>query len=663
MQETERGISTPRVTRVEEKIKILFLATGADDESRRRSEQEVREISGRLRASKERDSFELITRWAVRASDLQEHLLEHQPHVVHLSGRATEAGDILLSDGGEGGRPVSLQALGGLFRTLKDNIGVVVLNVPYADGLARHLREIIDFTVSMKGAVDDEAAVTFSAHLYQALGYGRTVSEGYELAVNQLMLEDKADYRKLTLYVRGGADTSRRLMPESAPETVKQPGQVAVDDAQSDVPRSSDAPEGAQSASLTIVIIAIGLFPILILLAGKLAFERTDPGRRLESYSYEVLQSYLPSFSPGEDMPVVVVDVGGLGGGREGQPTPQAKLEDVVGAIARQNPRAIALAMDFSPNVNGGWHNHDDWEVLEFCLDLKGKGLPVFVGVDRRAESLPDEWLGDERYKPLAAGMRFQSPNAQRVILWVKPDDSPEALPSISQALAERYRERLPEPPALLAPMLEKIEGYEHETERRDGSDFTYTKALVNYSILEAIEGTSLAASSGDTIEDNKWRFRDKLVIVGLIRGSEDKITVPVRGTATSVPGVLLHASATYTLARSPLFEFTRGSRILLALLPQLACLAVVGFLRYRNRGNAEYDWSKKEWLAAVVTACLVFVGGIILIRYLGVMWFDFLIVVIALLLHPLINQKIGARLLRRRVGKGERASARGGEA
>lgn len=646
------------------KIKILFLATGADDESRRRSEQEVREVRKRLRASKERDSFKLITRLAVRASDLQEHLLEHSPHIVHLSGRATEAGDILLSDGEEGGRPVSLQALAGLFTTLKDNIRVVVLNVPYADGLAQHLKRIIDFTVAMKGAVEGEAAVIFAAHLYQALGYGRTVSEGYELAVNQLMLEGKADdYGKPTLYVRGRVNRSRRLIPESAPEMVRPPSPVAVNDVQSEVSRSVHAPEEPQGASLLIVFIAIGLFTTLLLLAGILVFERTDLGHRVESYGYEVLQSSLPSFSPREEMPVVVVDVGGLGGGREGQPTPRAQLEEVVGAIARQNPRAIALNMDFSPNVDGGWHNNDDWEFLDFCLGLREKGVRVFAGVERRTESLPEDWLGDEHYKSLAAGMRFQAPNAHRVILWVKPDDSPEALPSISLALAESYRASLPEPPALLAPMLEKIEGYEHETERQNRSDFTYMKALVNYSILEAIEAASLAATSAATIEDNKWRFRDKLVIVGFIRGSEEKITVPVRGTATAVPGVLLQASATYTLARSPLFEFTRGARILLGLLPQLACVAVVGFLRYRKRGDARYDWRKKEWLAAVVTAGLVFVGGIMLVSYLGVMWFDFLIVVIALLLQPLINQKIGARLLRRRVGKGERATARGGEA
>ncbi len=222
---------------MDEKVKILFLAAGADEKTRRRSEQEARAISTRLRASRERDSFVLITSWAVRATDLQALLLEHKPHVVHLSGRVNEAGDILLPDDREGSRPVSLQAVAGLFRILKDNIRLVVLNVPHADGIAQHLRWIIDFAVSMKGAIDEEAAVTFSAHLYQALGFGRTMSEAFGLAVNQLKLEGNSGHEQPSLYVKVGADKSRRLMPAPADtadetDTVRQLSQIAVSDAQ-----------------------------------------------------------------------------------------------------------------------------------------------------------------------------------------------------------------------------------------------------------------------------------------------------------------------------------------------------------------------------------------------------------------------------------------------
>lgn len=195
-----------------EKIKILFLAAGADEETRRRSEREAREISRLLRAGNEREAFHLVTSWAVRATDLQALLLEHRPHVVHLSGRANEAGDILLSDDGEGSRPVSLEAMAGLFRILRDDISLVVLNAPYAARLAQHLRWIIDYVVAMKGDIGAEAAVIFSAHFYQALGYSRTVAEAFKLAVNQLMLEGNTGYEQPCLYVKAEADKSRRLM-------------------------------------------------------------------------------------------------------------------------------------------------------------------------------------------------------------------------------------------------------------------------------------------------------------------------------------------------------------------------------------------------------------------------------------------------------------------
>lgn len=185
------------------KIKILFLATSIDAEDRKRSEQEAAEISKRLRASNERHSFDLITRWAVRTSELQEHLLEHQPHVVHFSGQATQAGNVLLLDDSDNAYPVNDKAMAELFRILKDNIRVVVLNISHAVGLAQHLRWIIDFAISMRGAIDNQSAVTFSAHFYQGLGFGRTVTEAFELATNQLMIDGKNDYVAPALYVKG----------------------------------------------------------------------------------------------------------------------------------------------------------------------------------------------------------------------------------------------------------------------------------------------------------------------------------------------------------------------------------------------------------------------------------------------------------------------------
>jgi hypothetical protein len=190
---------------METKIKILFLSAGADEESWGRLAREAREIGLRLRASEGRDSFELVTEWAVRASDLQRCLLQHRPHIVHLGGLTTEAGDILLSDDGGNPRPVDSSALAELFTILEDNIRVVVLSAPGADGLARQVARTVDYVISLGGAVAGQTVVTFSAHFYQGLGYARTAADAFRLARNQLMLDGSPDYEKPLLHVRDGA--------------------------------------------------------------------------------------------------------------------------------------------------------------------------------------------------------------------------------------------------------------------------------------------------------------------------------------------------------------------------------------------------------------------------------------------------------------------------
>lgn len=194
---------------MEEEIRILFLAAGSDDERRQHLlEREAREIDKRLQVGTNRDSFELITEWEVRARDLQEVLLRHQPHIVHLSGQGTKEGDIVLAHDPENPHIVSGRAVADLIRILKDNIHVIVFNACHTQQLAQEVKEIIDYTVSMSGAVNVKNAVTFVTSFYQALSFGRTIVEAFELGKNQLMLQGETDYKKAVLHVRDGADAS-----------------------------------------------------------------------------------------------------------------------------------------------------------------------------------------------------------------------------------------------------------------------------------------------------------------------------------------------------------------------------------------------------------------------------------------------------------------------
>ena len=65
---------------------MLFLAANPAGTPPLKLDEEIRQITAKIRAAEYRDSLELVSRWAVRPDDLQQALLEVKPHVVHFSG-------------------------------------------------------------------------------------------------------------------------------------------------------------------------------------------------------------------------------------------------------------------------------------------------------------------------------------------------------------------------------------------------------------------------------------------------------------------------------------------------------------------------------------------------------------------------------------------------
>jgi tetratricopeptide (TPR) repeat protein len=203
-------------------VKILFLAANPVNViNRLRIDEEFREISQKIRMGTHRDQLELFSELAVRAGDLQATLLRHQPDIVHFSGHCSQTSGIMLEDEAGHRKVVSKEALSDLFRILKDNVRVVVLNACYAKHQAQALTRTIDFTIGVNAAIEDKAAIVFAAHFYQSLAYGRSVKEAFELAVNQLRIEgfDKAHLPELL--VRDGANASETRI-------VNQPGRIDV---------------------------------------------------------------------------------------------------------------------------------------------------------------------------------------------------------------------------------------------------------------------------------------------------------------------------------------------------------------------------------------------------------------------------------------------------
>ncbi|WP_327005404.1 CHAT domain-containing protein [Dactylosporangium sp. NBC_01737] len=200
--------AAPSPAAPEVRIRVLMLAANPVDTPRLALDEEAREITEKLRLSQDRDAFELVTRWAVRSSDLLQHLNQHRPHIVHFSGHGDRTGSITLSAGGGDSRPVGTEALAELFRVVRDDIRVVVLNACHSAAQAQAIGRHIDFIVGMRTRVTDESAVVFASAFYSALGFRRTVPQAFEQARTALMLHGLADHDVPELIIRPGADVA-----------------------------------------------------------------------------------------------------------------------------------------------------------------------------------------------------------------------------------------------------------------------------------------------------------------------------------------------------------------------------------------------------------------------------------------------------------------------
>jgi len=170
-------------------IKILFLAANPQDSVRLRLDEEIRGIKQALLQAEFRDKFAIEQEWAVRVTDLQGHLLRHQPDIIHFSGHGSAASEIILEDKTGESQTVPTRALEQLFAVLKDNIRCVVLNACYSERQAQAIAKHIDCVIGMSKAIGDEAAINFAVSFYQALGYGKNVKTAFDLGCVQIDMQ------------------------------------------------------------------------------------------------------------------------------------------------------------------------------------------------------------------------------------------------------------------------------------------------------------------------------------------------------------------------------------------------------------------------------------------------------------------------------------------
>lgn len=188
------------------KLKILFLAVN-DTKGDLKLDEEYREID--LSVARRQDKLELVSKFAIRRSELQQGLLQHTPDVVHFGGHGTPSGELMLRGDDETLSLVSADALRLLFETLRDNVRLVVLNACFSTEQATAIRDGVGIAIGMRRQISDHAAIAFSAAFYEALAYRRAVREAFDLGIAAIKTQGMADEANVPeLLVRPDLDAS-----------------------------------------------------------------------------------------------------------------------------------------------------------------------------------------------------------------------------------------------------------------------------------------------------------------------------------------------------------------------------------------------------------------------------------------------------------------------
>ncbi len=188
------------------KVTILFLASNPKDSSKLRLDEEIREIYSKIRAAEFRDSFDLVSRWAIRPLDLLQAFNEVKPDIVHFSGHGSQNAELILEDDDGNAKQVSEAALVSLFKNAKDNIRLVLFNACHSDVQAVSVSQQIECTIGMNVAISDAAAIIFASTFYGALAFGRSVGQAFEQGRTALMLEGILEESTPVLLTRPGTD-------------------------------------------------------------------------------------------------------------------------------------------------------------------------------------------------------------------------------------------------------------------------------------------------------------------------------------------------------------------------------------------------------------------------------------------------------------------------
>lgn len=420
--------------------------------------------------------------------------------------------------------------------------------------------------------------------------------------------------------------------------------------------QAASAERNAHSRVLSVVVQAL---VTIILVIAKLLFEQQDIGKKAEELTLGLQQRLLATVTP-QPVAVTVVEIDEavplrIVAGTMEPTTDRRKLLDLVDALAGLDPAAIGVDVIFG-NPDGRLDEEDSL-FLEACLRLRnsaGEPIPVFVGIDRAIVLGSARWLGEERFGKLAASITVPHEIAQtssmleRITL-NRPGSDAISIDSLPRALATSVigRERLES----RAPWL--LEN-RHDIRERQIDARTI---LVNLGAVPALRRSSLRPAQAVALSRSEALVRDRVIILGRADGEGDRFDLPV---GHQVPGLYVHAAATESFLRRPLYRLTHGGRIVVDLAVTLCLFSLLrgGERALARRLTTSTAHEMLYWVMVFLLSVVVFIIGYYGSVVTAVLWTDYLVVILALLVHrpiEVFTHAGAARLAARRAARAAR--------
>jgi hypothetical protein len=174
---------SPNVRSSAQVLTVLMISASPDTRVRLRVDREFREIIARMRGARHRERFRFEQVQAARFDDLRTALMEHQPHVLHISSHGESDGALVFEGDTEGKRKLPIGNMVRLLELLRDNLQIVVINACDSHRLAQQLSLSVGLAIGMSDKVEDAAAIDFAVAFYEALGFGKSVETAFKIAL------------------------------------------------------------------------------------------------------------------------------------------------------------------------------------------------------------------------------------------------------------------------------------------------------------------------------------------------------------------------------------------------------------------------------------------------------------------------------------------------